>query len=213
MRKIRIGTRGSRLALVQVNEVVEKLGIEDFEIVVFETRGDRDKKTPLDQVEGTDFFTDRIEEALLKKEIDLAVHSAKDLPDQLPEGLEIAVVTDSIDPADVLVSRGNQKLTELPSGAKVGTSSQRRKEQIQRLRPDLRVADLRGNIEERLAKLDGGEYDAIVIAAAGLIRLGLQDRIAERLPFETAKGQGSLAIEVRKDDQEIVVWLKEKFIS
>ncbi|MGB9612961.1 MAG: hydroxymethylbilane synthase [Candidatus Margulisiibacteriota bacterium] len=213
MRKIRIGTRGSRLALVQVNEVVEKLGIEDFEIVVFETRGDRDKNTPLDQVEGTDFFTDRIEEALLKKEIDLAVHSAKDLPDQLPEGLEIAVVTDSIDPADVLVSRGNQKLTELPSGAKVGTSSQRRKEQIQRLRPDLRVADLRGNIEERLAKLDGGEYDAIVIAAAGLIRLGLQDRIAERLPFETAKGQGSLAIEVRKDDQEIVVWLKEKFIS
>ncbi len=212
MRKLRIGTRGSRLALAQVGEVVRSIGAWDTEVITLDTTGDLDKETPIDQVEGTDFFTDRIEKALLDEEIDLAVHSAKDLPDNLPEGLKIAALTDSIDPADVLVSRGNLKLAELPAAARVGTSSRRRKEQIGKTRPDLRILDLRGNIEERLGKLDAGEYDAIIIAAAGLIRLGLKERITERLPFETAQGQGSLALEIRENDEELKEWLKEKFI-
>lgn len=212
MRKIRIGTRGSRLALAQVGEVVGWLGTRDLELKVFETTGDLDKQTPINEVESTDFFTDKIEKALLNGEIDLAVHSAKDLPDATPEGLKIAAVTKSIDPADVLVSRRNLKLSELPPGARVGTSSRRRQDQLIRLRPDLRVVDLRGNIEERLAKLDQGKYDAIIMAAAGLIRLGLENRIAERLPFETAKGQGSLALEIRENDEELKEWLKARFI-
>ena len=213
MRKLCIGTRGSRLALAQVREVVEKLGVKEIAIKIYNTSGDLDKVTPIEKVEGTDFFTDKIEQALLGHEIDLAVHSAKDLPETIPEGLAIAVITRSIDPSDILVSRGNFKLGELPQGARVGTSSGRRKKQLLQVRPDLEVADLRGNLDERLEKLDRGEYDAIVVAAAGLIRLGLAERITERLPFETAKGQGALALEIRKEDQELELWLKEKFIS
>lgn len=212
MRRIRIGTRASRLALEQVNEVVRRFGIGEHEIVVYDTSGDIDKDTPIAEVEGTDFFTDRIERALLKKEIDLAVHSAKDLPDRIPEGLMIVATTESIDKDDVLVSKGNLKLSELPAGAKVGTSSRRRKESLLMLRSDLKLIDLRGNIEERMEKLNRGEYDAIVIAAAGLIRLGLEHRIAERLPFEAAPGQGALALEIRKEDKELCVWIKERFI-
>jgi len=213
LRKLCIGTRGSRLALAQVREVVEKLGVKEIAIKIYNTSGDLDKVTPIEKVEGTDFFTDKIEQALLGHEIDLAVHSAKDLPETIPEGLAIAVITRSIDPSDILVSRGNFKLGELPQGARVGTSSGRRKKQLLQVRPDLEVADLRGNLDERLEKLDRGEYDAIVVAAAGLIRLGLAERITERLPFETAKGQGALALEIRKEDQELELWLKEKFIS
>jgi len=199
--------------LAQVREVVEKLGVKEIAIKIYNTSGDLDKVTPIEKVEGTDFFTDKIEQALLGHEIDLAVHSAKDLPETIPEGLAIAVITRSIDPSDILVSRGNFKLGELPQGARVGTSSGRRKKQLLQVRPDLEVADLRGNLDERLEKLDRGEYDAIVVAAAGLIRLGLAERITERLPFETAKGQGALALEIRKEDQELELWLKEKFIS
>jgi len=199
--------------LAQVREVVEKLGVKEIAIKIYNTSGDLDKVTPIEKVEGTDFFTDKIEQALLGHEIDLAVHSAKDLPETIHEGLAIAVITRSIDPSDVLVSRGNFKLGELPQGARVGTSSGRRKKQLLQVRPDLEVADLRGNLDERLEKLDRGEYDAIVVAAAGLIRLGLAERITERLPFETAKGQGALALEIRKEDQELELWLKEKFIS
>jgi len=213
LRRIRIGTRASRLALEQVNEVVRRFGIGEHEIVVYDTSGDIDKDTPIAEVEGTDFFTDRIERALLKKEIDLAVHSAKDLPARIPEGLMIVATTESIDKDDVLVSKGNLKLSELPAGAKVGTSSRRRKESLLMLRSDLKLIDLRGNIEERMEKLNRGEYDAIVIAAAGLIRLGLEHRIAERLPFETAPGQGALALEIRKEDKELYAWLKARFIS
>jgi hydroxymethylbilane synthase len=193
--------------------VVRRFGIGEHEIVVYDTSGDIDKDTPIAEVEGTDFFTDRIERALLKKEIDLAVHSAKDLPARIPEGLMIVATTESIDKDDVLVSKGNLKLSELPAGAKVGTSSRRRKESLLMLRSDLKLIDLRGNIEERMEKLNRGEYDAIVIAAAGLIRLGLEHRIAERLPFETAPGQGALALEIRKEDKELYAWLKARFIS
>lgn len=210
MQKLRIGTRGSRLALAQTKEVVERLGTDPVEVRIYETAGDIDKNTPIEKVEGTDFFTNSIENALINGEIDMAIHSAKDLPDKIPAKLKIAVLMRSIDPADVLVSKGNLKLAELPAGAIVGTSSRRRKEQLLKLRPDIKVADLRGNIDERLAKLDAGKYDAIVIAAAGLIRLGLEGRITERLTFETAKGQGSLALEVREGNKGLILWLKEK---
>jgi hydroxymethylbilane synthase len=212
LRKIRIGTRGSRLGLVQVEETLRFLGEVEHEILTFDTSGDIDRKTPVSEVEGTDFFTDSIERALLKGEIDMAVHSAKDLPDSLPEALTIAAVTKSIDEDDVLASKGNLTLRELFPGAKVGTSSKRRKEALRKIRPDLQIVDLRGNVEERIKRLDKGEFDAIVIAAAGLIRLGLEDRISERLPFETARGQGSLAIEIRQGDSELKKWIKEKFI-
>jgi len=206
LRKIRIGTRGSRLALAQVKEAKSLLPEADYEIVIFETAGDRDKLSPADQVD----FTGAIEAALLENKIDLAVHSAKDLPDTVKDGLLIFTMR-SIDEDDALVSKNNLKLAELPKGAKIGTSSGRRREQAFLIRPDLQILDLRGNIDERLDKLDRGEYDAIIVAAAALVRLRLDDRIAERLDFETAKGQGSLAIQARKDDGEIKEWL-EKFI-
>ncbi len=224
---IRIGTRGSPLALKQVDEVIALFkegeisnGVHPelgFDIIKVETLGDRDKTSPLEKLEGTDFFTGEIENALLNGEIDLAVHSAKDLPDVLPEGLEIAAILKSIDPYDVLVSKNNLKLRELPSGAKVGTSSLRRKSQLKSFRNDFEIFDIRGNIVERLRKLEQGDLDAIIIAAAGLIRLGLKDRITERLPFDILKPhplQGSLAIEIRKGDIEIKNFVTkwEKFI-
>lgn len=212
MRKVRVGTRASRLALAQVEEITQHFGEVASEIKTFSTRGDLDKKTPIEKEEGTDFFTDEIEKALIKGEIDLAVHSAKDLPDKIPEELEIAIVTSSIDKDDVLVSRENLPLEALSAGARIGTSSKRRKEQIFTVRPDLEPLDLRGNIDERLEKLDKGEFDAIVVAAAALARLGLEKRITQRLPFETAKGQGSLALEIRKKDVELKRWLQAKFI-
>lgn len=206
----RIGTRTSPLALRQVEEVVNSLKRFypefSYEIVGINTYGDKDKVTPISKMEGTDFFTREIEEALLKGEIDLAVHSAKDLPDQIPEGLIIAAITESIDPDDVLVSKKGLKLDELLRGAKVGTSSLRRKTQLKNYRKDFRIIDIRGNIEERLKTLDETDLDAIVIAAAGLIRLGLEDRITQRIPFKILKPhplQGRLAIEVREGDYEL----------
>ena len=207
MQTIRIGTRSSPLALKQVEEVIallEKTHPEcKFDIIGTETSGDKDKITPLEKLEGTDFFTREIEEALLDGKIDLAVHSAKDLPDVLHDGLEIAVVLKSIDPYDVLVSKNNLKMEELPSGAKIGTSSLRRKSQLRAFREDFQIFAIRGNMEERLKKLDECDLDAIVIAAAGLIRLGLEDRITEKLAFDILKPhplQGCLAIEIRSDD-------------
>jgi len=203
------------LSLAQAREVISVLddGTVQFEVLTFETKGDRDRTTPIDETEGSDFFTDAVEEALLKGSVDIAVHSAKDMPDRQKKGLTVAVVTPSVDPDDVLVSRNGLKLGELPPGATVGTSSKRRKEAVKALRPDIRIADLRGNIGERLEKLDKGEFDAIVVAAAGLIRLGLGDRITERLPITGAKGQGSLAIEIRGSDRELLKWLGKKYTS
>lgn len=209
MRKLRIGSRASRLALAQVKEILEKLPEMESETIYFETTGDKDRKTPIDRLEGTDFFTDAIENALRERKIDLAIHSAKDLPNDLDDDFKIALLTDPIDKADVLVSRDNLSLAQLPKGARVGTSSKRRKAQLQELRADLNIIDLRGDVDQRVERLDNGEFDAIVIAAAGLIRLGLENRITERLPFVTAKGQGSLAIEVRKDDKELIGWLEK----
>ncbi|PIP20203.1 MAG: hydroxymethylbilane synthase [Candidatus Omnitrophica bacterium CG23_combo_of_CG06-09_8_20_14_all_40_11] len=203
----RIGTRTSLLALKQVEEVVSNLKKFypdlNVEIIGIDTYGDKDKFTPISQIEGSDFFTREIDEALLKGEIDFVVHSAKDLPDNLAPGLFIAAITKSIDPYDALVSKNNLTLDELKVGAKIGTSSLRRKIQLKNYRKDFQIIDIRGNIEERLKILDETDLDTIVIAAAGLIRLGLEDRISQRIPFEILKPhpwQGSLAIVARAED-------------
>lgn len=207
-KKLRIGTRPSLLALKQVEEVVKLLEIESFEVKTYNTSGDIDKATPISKIEGTDFFTDTVEKALLKGEIDIAVHSAKDLPDKIPEGLIVAAITKSIDPYDVLVSRNNLKLQELPNRAKIGTSSNRRKEQLKKFRNEFMMVDIRGNIEERLKKIDNSsDLDAIVIASAGLIRLGLEHRITQSIPFEILTPhplQGSLAIETYEDNYKMI---------
>ena len=216
-RNFRIGTRSSPLAIKQVNEVIGSLKridpLRQFTIVRIETYGDKDKATPISEIEGTDFFTREIEDALVKGEVDFAVHSAKDLADELADGLTIAAITKPVDPYDALVSKGDLKLDELPGGATIGTSSRRRKEQLKRFRSDFHIVDIRGTIEERLALLDDNavrNIDAIVIAACALVRLGLKKRIAERLPFEILKPhplQGSLAVEARREDSDLIAFL------
>lgn len=205
MSVIRIGSRKSPLALKQVDEIqalFERHNVAaECEVVLFDTRGDRDKATPIDRLEGSDFFTDEIQAALIDGTIDCAVHSAKDLPDSLIAGHSVYIADQSIDPDEVLVSKNNCTFDMLPEGARIGTSSTRRKEQLLRRRPDLVMCDIRGNIGERLAILDEGDLDGIVIAAAGLVRLGLSDRISERLIFlEPHPLQGKLALEMRSDD-------------
>ena len=211
--KFRVGTRASPLALKQTEEAIGFLKRLDpkseFEVVRIETYGDKDKTTPISEIEGSDFFTREIDEALLRCEIDFAVHSAKDVANELADGLTIAAVTKSVDPHDALVSKGNLKLDELPVGATIGTSSQRRKEQLKRYRPDFKIVNIRGAIEERLAFLDGN-LDAIVIAASALVRLGLETRIAERMPFTIMKPhplQGSLAVVARREDLNLISFL------
>jgi hydroxymethylbilane synthase len=209
-RNYKIGTRTSPLALRQVEEVLAGLKRSRTsispEIIGIDTYGDMDKKTPISETERSDFFTREIDEALLAGEADLAVHSAKDLPDVLMPGLFIAAVTESIDPFDVLVSKSGLDLTNLAGGARVGTSSLRRKEALKRFRDDFQIVDIRGNIGERVRFLER-ELDAIVIAAAGLLRLGLEHRITERIPFGILKPhplQGKLAIVTRADDKNLI---------
>lgn len=211
----KVGTRTSPLALRQVEEIGKMLKQKKpgvcFQTVGIKTTGDRDKKTPLSQTEGSDFFTKEIDRALLAGEVDMAVHSAKDLPDRLPEGLEVTAITKSIDPYDVLVSKNHLKLSELSKGAKIGTSSERRKKQLKSFRSDLKIVDIRGNIEERLKKLKTSELDAIVIAAAGLKRLGLESEITERIRFDILEPhplQGKLAVQVRRDRKDLLHFFK-----
>jgi hydroxymethylbilane synthase len=196
-----IGSRGSKLALWQAHHVkarLEALG-EECRIEVIKTTGDLITHVPMKEVGSKGIFTKEIEEALIEGRIDLAVHSLKDMPTVLPDGLEITSTPERQDVRDVLCGR---TLTELPSGARVGTGSLRRIAQLRALRPDLLVEAIRGNVDTRIRKLDEGQYDAIVLAAAGLNRLGLADRIAEFIPVESmcpAVGQGALAIETRTD--------------
>lgn len=211
----RIGTRRSPLALRQVQEVIEALRIFypeiKYEIIGIDTYGDKDKITPISEIEGSDFFTREIDEALLEGKIDFAVHSAKDLPDEIPKGIIIAAVTKSIDPYDALVSKWNLKIDELKYGGRIGASSQRRKIQLKKYREDFRIVDIRGNIGERLKKLDNDGLDAIIVAACALLRLGLENRIAQRIPFKILRPhplQGSLAIEARKNDKALIDLLK-----
>lgn len=214
-RTLRVATRSSPLAIRQAHEAFEILRkfypALKFKIVTVETYGDKDKITPLSEVEGSDFFTREIELALLEGRVDFAVHSAKDLPEKLPAGLIVAAITKAKDAQDALVSKGNLRLGELKSGAKIGASSLRRKRQLKRYKADFQVVDIRGNIQERLEKLDRNGLDAIVVAACALARLGLEKRIAERIPqhiFPPHPLQGALAVEVRKDQKELIKLLK-----
>jgi hydroxymethylbilane synthase len=194
-----IASRGSQLALWQARWVSAQLASlgHHCRIEIIKTTGDKITDVPLAKVGTKGLFTKEIEEALLDGRADLAVHSLKDLPTELPEGLVLAAVPEREDPRDAVVGK---RLADLPAGAKVGTSSLRRSAQLRKLRPDLAIESVRGNLDTRLRKLDEGQYDAILLAAAGLKRLGWGDRIAEILPAETmcsAVGQGAMAIETR----------------
>ncbi|HJX13671.1 MAG TPA: hydroxymethylbilane synthase [Dehalococcoidales bacterium] len=209
-RRIVIGTRGSRLALVQAESVAAGIreknpGIE-VGISRIVTRGDRERRVPLDRMAGIGVFVKELEEALLDGRIDLAVHSLKDMPAEIPAGLRLAAVIERADPGDVLVSRG-EKLAGLAAGARIGTGSLRRAVQLGACRPDLEACGIRGNVDTRLRKVAYGEFDGIILAAAALQRLGLEDRISEYLPVEhflPAVGQGALAVETRQDDRETI---------
>jgi len=208
-RTLIVGTRGSALAMTQTESVVASLralhhGLE-VRVQRITTKGDVMRDVPLARIGGRGVFVDAIEDALRQREIDFAVHSAKDLPSRVPDELAIAAFLERADPRDVLVSRGGS-LLELPAGARVGTSSLRRVSLIRALRPDVQTSDLRGNVDTRLRKLDAGDYDAIVLAGPGLTRLGLASRVTEWLPVDSflpSPGQGALAIEVRADDAEL----------
>lgn len=207
--QIIIGTRGSKLALWQADYIEQRLREEYPGLSVTQkrvtTKGDRILDVPLAKIGGKGLFTKELEEEMLSGGIDLAVHSLKDMPAKVPDGLVIAAVTKRLDPGDALVSNRFSSFEELPKGARVGTSSLRRRAQLLCARPDLEMLDLRGNVNTRLRKLDEGEYDAIVLAVAGLKRLGFADRIRQVLPREMvlpAVGQGALAIETRADDRE-----------
>ncbi len=208
--RIRLGTRGSQLAMTQsqwVQAQLEARGVS-VELVMIRTEGDVSAQS-LAQIGGQGVFTKRLQTALLEREIDLAVHSLKDLPTKAEDGLQIVAVPLREDRADALVSAG-VGFNQLAPGAKVGTGSLRRAAQLRRLRPDLLVQDIRGNVDSRLQKLDQGQYDAIVLAAAGLNRLGWQQRITESFAPELvfpAVGQGALGLEVRDDDFPTQAWI------
>jgi hydroxymethylbilane synthase len=211
MTLLRLGTRKSKLALWQANFVKEKLealGCK-VELVPITTTGDKILDAPLAKIGGKGLFVKEIENALLAGEIDLAVHSLKDVPMIIPEGLTLSAITEREEPYDVLISRNGKKLEELPSGAVVGTSSLRRQVQIKRRRRDLRVEILRGNVDTRLRKLKEGVYDAIVLAYAGVKRMGFSGEISQVLEdFIPAVGQGSLAIETRAEDERVINFVK-----
>jgi hydroxymethylbilane synthase len=211
MTLLRLGTRKSKLALWQANFVKEKLealGCK-VELVPITTTGDKILDAPLAKIGGKGLFVKEIENALLAGEIDLAVHSLKDVPITIPEGLTLSAITEREEPYDVLISRNGNKLEELPSGAVVGTSSLRRQVQIRRRRRDLKVEILRGNVDTRLRKLKEGLYDAIVLAYAGVKRMGLSGEISQVLKdFIPAVGQGSLAIETRAEDERVINFVK-----
>jgi len=208
IRELVIGTRGSALAIWQAEWVQTHLRELEPGLSVslkrIKTTGDRILETPLAMIGGKGLFVKEIEEALTRAEIDLAIHSMKDVPSQLPDGLEILSIPAREDPRDALISREGDVLQNLPSGARIGTSSLRRQAQMLHARPDFKVMMLRGNLDTRLRKLDAGEYDAILLAAAGLRRLGLEQRITEFLSYDVclpAISQGALGLEGRADDQ------------
>lgn len=217
---LRIGSRGSKLALWQANWVRDTLtalheGLE-VRIEIIKTSGDMMRDVALAVIGGKGVFTKEIEEALLEGRIDLAVHSLKDLPTALPDGLQLSAISEREDSRDALVLREGRAsssalLDSLPEGAVVGTSSQRRLAQLKHLRGDIQIKDLRGNVDTRLRKLDAGEYDAIILASAGLRRLGFGHRISQAIPTDmmlSAVGQGALGIETRTGDEETIRLLR-----
>jgi hydroxymethylbilane synthase len=218
-RKLRIGTRGSELALWQAHHVAGLLarlpGAPAIEILEIRTEGDHVLDRPLSQVPGKAFFTKEIEEALAAGHVDLAVHSLKDLPTELPPGLAVAAVLEREDPRDVWIAAGGAAgagFASLPAGGRVGTSSLRRRALLARYRPDLELVDLRGNVPTRVRRVEEGKYDAIILAAAGVKRLGLERHITEYLPldrFLPAVAQGAVAVEIRSGDEATRGWVSQ----
>jgi hydroxymethylbilane synthase len=210
MPRLRLGSRGSQLALWQANHICALLRARghDVEIEIIHTTGDKITDVPLAQVGskgglGKGIFTKEIEEALAAGRVDLAVHSLKDLPTELPPGFEIAAISEREDARDAFCSRHYSKIEDLPQGAGVGTSSLRRQAQLKAIRPDLDIHPVRGNVDTRLRKLEQGEYDAIILASAGLKRLGKTELVKQIIPAEImcpAAGQGALGIEIREGD-------------
>ena len=207
---LRIATRKSQLALWQAEYVRDMLTLYHpdltVELVTMSTQGDKILDTPLAKVGGKGLFVKELERSLLDEETDIAVHSMKDVPVELPAGLHLAAICPREDPRDAFVSNRHASLDELPAGARLGTSSLRRQCQLAALRPDLEIVDLRGNVNTRLQKLDNGEYDAIILAAAGLKRLQFENRITAFLATDTslpAIGQGAVGIECRRDDERV----------
>lgn len=208
--ELKIGTRGSQLALFQANWVKDQLSHAhpglSVTLIKIKTTGDKIQDAPLAKIGGKGLFVKEIEEALLQKRIDLAVHSIKDVPTEFPKGLHLSVITKREDPRDVFISREGWTLKDLPQGAKIGTSSLRRQAQLLHFRNDLELIPLRGNLDTRLKKLKTMNFDGIVLALAGVKRLGLEERITEIIPLETslpAIGQGALGIETRMNGQEV----------
>ncbi|RWQ41427.1 MAG: hydroxymethylbilane synthase [Mesorhizobium sp.] len=209
---LKIGTRGSPLALAQAHETQARLmaahgmPVEAFEVVVISTSGDRIQDRPLSEAGGKGLFTKEIEEALLARRIDIAVHSSKDMPTVLPDGLELSAFLPREDARDAFVGKAAKTIAGLPQGAKVGSSSLRRQALIKRMRPDLDVVMFRGNVQTRLHKLDEGVADGTILAYAGLKRLGLEDVITDLMPLDTfppAPGQGAICIESRIGDRDV----------
>jgi hydroxymethylbilane synthase len=208
--ELKIGTRGSPLALFQANWVKEQLidAHPDLKVslIKIKTTGDKIQEAPLAKIGGKGLFVKEIEEALIQRRIDLAVHSIKDVPTQFPEGLHLSVITKREDPRDVLISREGKTLRELPRGARIGTSSLRRQAQLLHYRSDFELVPLRGNLDTRLKKLQTMDLDGIILAHAGVKRLGLEEKVTEIISADIclpAIGQGALGIETRQDDRQI----------
>jgi len=208
--ELKIGTRGSQLALFQANWVKNQLGKAhpdlNVTLIKIKTTGDKIQDVPLAKIGGKGLFVKEIEESLLQKKIDLAVHSIKDVPTEFPQGLHLSAITKREDPRDVFISRDGRTLRNLPQGAKIGTSSLRRQAQLLHFRNDFELIPLRGNLDTRLKKLRTMSLDGIVLALAGVRRLGLEERVTEIIPADIslpAVGQGALGIETRMDDKEV----------
>jgi hydroxymethylbilane synthase len=217
MARLRIGSRGSQLALWQANHISELLRARahEVEIDIIHTTGDKITDVALAKVGTKGMFTKEIEEALAAERVDLAVHSLKDLPTELSKGFEIAAITKREDPRDAFCSRHYSNIEDLPQGARVGTSSLRRQAQLKAIRPDLDIHPVRGNVDTRLRKLEQGDYDAIILASAGLKRLGKTELVKQIIPAEImcpAAGQGALGIEIREGDaatRELLAFLDD----
>ena len=209
-KRVIVGSRGSKLALIQTNWVISELKRlhpdYEYQIEKISTKGDKITDAPLSRLGGIGLFTKELEVALIKEKIDIAVHSAKDVPTELHEGLIIGATPKREDPHDVLISTNNATLEKLPDDARIGTSSLRRKAQLLVFRPDFKILDLRGNLDTRLKKLETDDMQAIIVAYAGLRRMNYTGQIAQIIPFDImlpAVGQGSLCIEIRKNDDRI----------
>jgi hydroxymethylbilane synthase len=206
---LKIGTRGSKLALAQSGWIKEKIEQQypdlQVELVRIKTKGDKILDSPLSKIGGKGLFVKEIEDALLKKDIDLAVHSIKDVPAELPEGLYLPIFPEREDPRDAFLSMSHDSIADMPEGATIGTGSLRRSSQLRHLRQDLDIVSIRGNVDTRIKKMETGEPDAIILALAGLRRLGLSDKIRQILSsdeFIPAIGQGALGLELRRNDDQ-----------